>query len=200
MGFFPTEPPEPRAEDGDEEWLAYARFEGHTVPGAVPEPVVVAATPLVTVIATLTVADDELGVTWHTICRRVPTGPAADQLALREVARRGPLPDEFLRLGIAYADGRTATNLPWEDADELDEDEELDPDRLRWRTRGGSGTPTVATTSVVVAPGPDAGPVTLVCEWPALGVAEHRATVPHDVLDRARLLAISVEPLEDDPA
>ncbi|MDO9409810.1 hypothetical protein [Patulibacter sp.] len=197
MGFFPTEPPEPRTEEHDEAWQAYARFEGHTVPGAVPEPIVVAATPLVTVIATLTVSEDALGVTWHTIARRVPTGPAADQLALREVARDGPLPDEFLRLGVAYADGRSATNLPWEDDDEVDDDER-DPDRLSWRMRGGSGTPTVSTSAVVVSPGPDDGPVTLVCEWPALGVGEHRATVPPDVLDRARLLAISVEPIEDD--
>jgi len=196
MGFFPTEPPEPRADEADEDWLAYARFEGHTVPGAVPEPIVVAATPLVSVVATLTVSEDALGVTWHTICRRIPTGLARDQLALRDVARQGPLPDEFLRLGVAYEDGRSVTNLPWDD-DEI-EDEDADPERLTWRMRGGSGTPTVATTHVLIAPGPDAGPVTLVCEWPALDVPESRATVPHDVIDRARLLAISVEPIEDE--
>jgi hypothetical protein len=195
MGFFPTEPPDPRGAEPDEDWLAYARFEGHTVPGAVPEPVVVAATPLVSVIAALTVSEDALGIAWHTISRRIPSGTARDQLALRDVARSGPLPDEFLRLGVAYGDGRAATNLPWEDAD--DEDDE-NPDRLAWRMRGGSGSPTVTTTSVEIAPGPGVGPVTLVCEWPALGVPESRAVVPHDVIDRARLLSISVEPIEGD--
>jgi hypothetical protein len=195
MGVFPTEPPEPRAEDPDEDWLSYARFTGHTVPGAVPEPVVVAATPLVSVIATLTASDEALGITWHTIARRIPSGPARDQLALRDLARRGPLPDEFLRLGVLYDDGRAATNLPWEEDEEPDEDEE--PGRLAWRIRAGSGTPTVSTTTVVVTPPPSTGPVVLVCEWPALGVRESRATVPADVLDRARLLAISVEPLEE---
>lgn len=194
MGFFPTEPPEPRSEDPEEDWLAFARFEGHTVPGAVPEPVVVAATPLVSVIAALTVSDDALGVAWHVVCRRVPTGAARDQLALRDVARQGPLPDEFLRLGVAYDDGRSVTNLPWDDEDEVDPDAE--DDRLTWRMRGGSGTPTVTTTSVAIVPGPGAGPVTLVCEWPALGVPECRATVPADVIDRARLLAISIEPID----
>jgi hypothetical protein len=63
---------------------------------------------------------------------------------------------------------------------------------------GGSGTPTVATASVLIVPGPDRGPVTLVCEWPSMGVPESRAVVPHDVIDRARLLAISVEPIEGD--
>lgn len=196
MGFFPTEPPEPRTEEPDEDWLAYARFEGHTVPGAVPEPIVVAATPLVSVIATLSVSDDALGITWHTISRRIPTGLARDQHALREVARQGPLPDEFLRLGVAYDDGRSATNLPWDD-EEIEPDDADDPERLSWRMRGGSGSPTVTTSSVVIVPGPDAGPVTLVCEWPALAVPESRATVPHDVIDRARLLAISIEPLDE---
>jgi hypothetical protein len=197
MGFFPTEPPEPQSEETDEDWLAYATFEGHTVPGAVPEPIVVAATSLVTIVATLTVAEDALGVTWHAICRRVPTGAARDQLALRDAARRGPLPDEFLRLGVAYDDGRAVTNLPWDDEDERDEEAD-DDGRLSWRMAGGSGTPTVATANVLVVPGPEDGPVTLVCEWPAMGVPESRATVPHDVIDRARLLAISVEPIDDD--
>ncbi|WP_026909468.1 hypothetical protein [Patulibacter minatonensis] len=196
MGFFPTEPPEPQADDTDEDWLAYARFEGHTVPGAVPEPVVVASTALVTVIATLTVSERALGITWHTIARRIPPGAARDQLGLRDAARRGPLPDEFLRLGVVYEDGRSVTNLPWEDEDVEPDETDDGPAALAWRMRGGSGTPTVTTTSVVIVPGPDAGPVTLVCEWPAMQVRESRATVPHDVLDRARLLAISVEPIE----
>lgn len=194
MGFFPTEPPDPRPDDADEDWLAYARFEGHTVPGAVPEPIVVAATPEVSVIATLTVSEDALGVTWHVINRRIPPGAARDQLALRETARTGPLPDEFLRLGVAYDDGRTATNLPWDDEDD---DDTTDPERPVWRLRGGSGTPTVASTTIEVVPGPGPGPVTLVCEWPALGVPESRATVPADVVDRARLLSISVEPIDE---
>jgi hypothetical protein len=195
MGFFPTEPPEPRSAETDEDWLDYARFTGHTVPGAVPEPIVVAATPLVSVIATLTVSEDALGVTWHVVNRRIPPGPARDQLALREAAREGPLPDAFLRLGVAYDDGRSATNLPWDDADE---DDEPDPERLAWRLRGGSGTPTVTSTTIEVVPGPGPGPVTLVCEWPALDVPESRATVPPDVIDRARLLAISVEPIDEE--
>lgn len=198
MGFFPTEPPEPQSEELDEDWLAYATFEGHTVPGAVPEPIVVAATPLVSIVATLTVAEEVLGVTWHAICRRVPTGAARDQLALRDAARRGPLPDEFLRLGVAYDDGRSVTNLPWDDEDEQDDDAPEDERSLAWRMAGGSGTPTVATASVLIVPGPDRGPVTLVCEWPSMGVGESRATVPEDVIDRARLLAITVEPIEDE--
>lgn len=197
MGFFPTDPPESQSDDTDEDWLAYARFDGHTVPGAVPEPVVVASTALVTVIATLTVSERALGITWHSIARRIPPGTARDQLALRDAARRGPLPDEFLRLGVAYEDGRSVTNLPWDD-DEIEPDDAEDDEApgLSWRIRGGSGTPTVTTTNVIVVPGPDAGPVTLVCEWPAMGVPESRATVPHDVIDRARLLAISVEPID----
>lgn len=196
MGFFPTEPPEPRDEEVDEDWLAYARFSGHTIPGAVPEPIVVASTPFVTIVATLTVSEAALGVTWHTISRRVLTGLSRDQMSLREAARTASLPDEFLRLGVAYDDGRTATNLPWE-ADDAEPDAD-DPTQLAWRMRGGSGSPTVTTSSVVVEPGPDAGPVTLVCEWPALGVPESRATIPFDVIDRARLLAITVEPLDED--
>ena len=55
----------------------------------------------------------------------------------------------------------------------------------------------VVSTTVEVVPGPGPGPVVLVCEWPALGVPESRATVPPDVIDRARLLAISVEPIDE---
>jgi hypothetical protein len=200
MGFFPTEPPEPQDEEADEDWLAYARFSGHTIPGAVPEPIVVASTPLVTIVATLTVSEAALGITWHTVSRRVLTGLSRDQISLREATRAASLPDEFLRLGVAYGDGRTATNLPWE-SDDAEPDPESDPDDpapLNWRLRGGSGSPTVTTNSVVVEPGPGSGPVTLVCEWPALGVPESRATVPFDVIDRARLLAISIEPVDED--
>jgi hypothetical protein len=194
MGFFPTEPPEPQDEEVDEDWMAFARFAGHTVPGAVPEPIVVASTETVTIVATLTVSEQALGITWHTVSRRVLTGLARDQLALREATRSTALPDEFLRLGVAYEDGRTATNLPWES----DEPEDDDPTALSWLLRGGSGSPTVSTTQVVVTPAPEHGPVTLVCEWPALGVPESRATVPYDVVDRARLLAITIEPLDED--
>jgi hypothetical protein len=80
----------------------------------------------------------------------------------------GPLPDDFVRLGLQFSDGGVATNVhgrPFPDFDEEPTGPILLPD-----SGGGGGRRYDMTFWVWPLPPP--GPVTFVCEWPALEIAE----------------------------
>lgn len=82
-----------------------------------------------------------------------------------------PLPPEFLRLGLQFADGSVASNLgphPFLSG----ESEPVGPILL---PGGGGGGGRHYDSRYWVWPLPPAGPLIFVCEWPALGVEESRA-------------------------
>ncbi len=92
------------------------------------------------------------------------------------------LPDEFIRLGLQFADGTVATNLDRSPFD-LEGIEPVGP--LLWE-RGGGGGGRRYDQGYWVWPLPPAGPLTFVCAWPAKGIPESRAEIDaQPILDAA---------------
>jgi hypothetical protein len=99
--------------------------------------------------------------------------------------RRDVLPPQLLRVGVKFADGRTATSIGGHDR----------PvggpvmDALRGGGRGGSGD-SHFHQGYWISPLPSPGPVAIVCEWPAvqIAVARHRidAQVMFDAAEKSR--------------
>lgn len=92
------------------------------------------------------------------------------------------LPPEFLRVGITFANGTAATNLPGTFARALP-----DPGRpLMFPSSGSGGGNRGYSSRFWVWPLPPPGPMTVVCEWPHFGVAETGVTLDAQlVLDAA---------------
>jgi hypothetical protein len=83
-----------------------------------------------------------------------------------------PLPDEFFRFGVQFADGRKATNL-----DRPSYDLGQAPDRPVLNQQGGGGAGATWDMEHWVWPLPPPGPFTFVCAWPGRGIAESRAEI-----------------------
>jgi hypothetical protein len=78
------------------------------------------------------------------------------------------LDPRFLRFGLEFADGRKATNLGYPGyAVERD----ADPSQPVFMPRGSSSGGRSWEGNWWVWPLPPAGPLTVVCEWPAYGIA-----------------------------
>jgi hypothetical protein len=94
-----------------------------------------------------------------------------------------PLPPEFLRFGLQFADGGVASNMarhPFVSG----ESEPVGPILL---PGGGGGGGRHYDTRYWVWPLPPAGPLIFVCQWPALGIEESRAEIDAQlVLDAVR--------------
>jgi hypothetical protein len=104
-----------------------------------------------------------------------------------------PPAPEFLRVGVQYADGTTATNLggypgPLEEGAE---------DPLLLLQDGGGGGGRRYEQGYWVWPLPPPGPVTFVCEWPAYGIAESQTEVDAQLIRDAAARAVTIWP---DPA
>ncbi|MFC0545205.1 hypothetical protein [Kutzneria chonburiensis] len=81
--------------------------------------------------------------------------------------------EEILRFGVLFADGRRATNLDhlaWNDGAPRNPP----ADHPVLFPAGGSGWAGRTEIQVSLFPLPPAGPVTLIVEWPAEGIAESR--------------------------
>jgi hypothetical protein len=101
-----------------------------------------------------------------------------------------PLPDEFLRFGVQFADGRKATNLDRPDYDP----EGPAPDRPVLIQQGGGGGGAAWDMEQWVWPLPSAGPFAFVCEWPSRGIEESRAEVDAGVILEAAGRAVTLWP------
>lgn len=93
------------------------------------------------------------------------------------------IPDEMLRFGVQFADGAKATNTggdgPLWDLDEK-------PSAPVMNTGGGGGGDGNWHQDVWVWPLPPPGPLTLVCQWPAAGIALTRQEIDAQlILDAA---------------
>lgn len=110
----------------------------------------------------------------------------------RRTSSTAGVPDEFLRIGVEYPDGRKATNVA--------QASNADP-RLRFRRppepslfehgAGGTGRSEsfASGRSVWLWPLPPAEPFDLVIEWPAHGVAVTRLTLEGSEITAASLRA-----------
>jgi hypothetical protein len=115
--------------------------------------------------------------------------PAVD-IGMRHRLRPGqPLPDAFLRFGIAFADGRSATNL----SDRHAPDPDASDGPLLSSDGGGGGSRTYEMRHWVW-PLPPPGPVDFVCEWPAHGIGESRASLDASLIRDAASRAITLWP------
>jgi hypothetical protein len=101
--------------------------------------------------------------------------------------RRDVLPPQLLRIGVQFADGRTATNIGGHDRPV--------GGPVMWPLRGGArggGEESRFQQGYWVSPLPPPGPVGFVCEWPAveIGVARQEidAQLIRDAAEKARAM------------
>lgn len=159
MSFFepPPRPPEPEwAEELRRPWFEKP---DNAVPGVVPVQLLLARSDAAAVLVTSLVAyadgvELDLRAVWQ---RR---GDVAFPFAPH--FRGG---DEVLRFGVAFADGRRATNLDRRPS-------ECAPEGAVLVAGGGGGSDTHYTSSYWMWPLPPPGPLAFVCEWPAQGIPE----------------------------
>ncbi len=101
--------------------------------------------------------------------------------------RRDSLPPQLLRVGVQFPDGRKATNIAGHDRPVQGP--------VMWPLSGGGhggGGESRFQQGYWISPLPPSGLVTVVCEWPAVGIPlvrhEVDAQVILDAADRARML------------
>lgn len=95
--------------------------------------------------------------------------------------RRDVLPPQLLRIGVQFADGRTATNIGGHDRP-------VGGPTMRPLPGGGhgGGRESCFHQGYWVSPLPPPGPVGLVCEWPAVGISVARQEIDAQlILDAA---------------
>ncbi|MDG4826324.1 hypothetical protein O7635_31120 [Asanoa sp. WMMD1127] len=104
------------------------------------------------------------------------------------------LRDEFLRLGVQFADGTAASNV----GGRIPPFDESRPDGPVLLPDSGGGGVRRYELKYWVWPLPPDGPVTFVCEWPAVGIGESTATIDAAVIQSAAARAVLLWP-EDLP-
>jgi hypothetical protein len=162
----------------------------HVLPGIAPVELIIARTEeTVVAIAGIRAYPEGFGFTLSLRLRTVSAREQQFPYLLDRVAVEGnALPDEFLRFGVQFADGRKATNL---DRPAYDLEGQA-PDRPVLHQHGGGG----ATWDMEhwVWPLPPAGPFAFVCEWPGRGITESRAEVDAGVILDAAGRAVTLWP------
>jgi hypothetical protein len=109
-------------------------------------------------------------------------------------------PEELLRYGIEFADGRRASDLGemlggTTFAMSASADEEPDPaTQMRLIPGGGHGGERHSRQELWVWPLPPPGPVAFVCQWPKHGIPESRVEVDAAVIRAAAEQAIELWP------
>jgi hypothetical protein len=165
------------------------------IPGSVPADVILIRTEQVAVaIGSVRVYPNGFEFTLHTRLRHEDeSGPGtADPLERHGRMRGGQMPDDVLRLGVLYADGRrTATT-----AGHPFFDEDADADRLVLLQGGGGGDGRRWDGDFWVYPLPPEGPVTFVASWPKHGVAETRVELDGAAIREAAGHAVTLWPEE----
>ena len=103
---------------------------------------------------------------------------------MRQHGGGGEVSPDFLRVGVIVADGRTATNLD-------DNDPSAD---LVLAFHGGHGGPGGEEQRLRMWPLPPPGPLALVVEWPAVGLAERRVELDAQAISEAAARVVPVWP------
>jgi hypothetical protein len=105
------------------------------------------------------------------------------------------VPDTFLRLGVRYADGRSATNLDHRTRPPASDAEHRG---MVLAPSGGGGGFRRYDSDFWVWPLPPTGPVTIVCEWPAYGIAETSVDLDSGAIVVASARSVQLWPEEVD--
>lgn len=105
-----------------------------------------------------------------------------------------PLPPEFVRLGVQFADDSVVTNLDWRSFPEPDST----PQTPLLLPGGGGGGGRRYDMLYWIWPLPPLGPVTFVCEWPVHQIPESRGTIEAKLIVDAAARAIRLWPDDGD--
>ena len=170
-------------------WLGPPR---NALPGIAPVELVIAQTDE-TIVALAGIDAYPAGFGF-TLCLRLRNVSAREEQQFPYLLDRvpfdgDPLPDEFLRFGVQFADGRKATNL-----DQPADDPEREPDRPVLSQYGGGGGGSAWDMEYWVWPLPPSGPFAFVCAWPARGIAESRAEIDAGSILEAASRAVTFWP------
>jgi hypothetical protein len=114
--------------------------------------------------------------------------------SLEHMVRGGELrelPGEFLRLGVVFADGRTATNLGSSGPPSPGSSNPM------LQGGGGGGGMRRHDAAYYVWPLPPEGPLQFICEWPAYGIPESTVSVEATPILQAATQAIVLWPEGD---
>ena len=113
-------------------------------------------------------------------------GPQSHRLRRRTVGSE--IPDEMLRFGVEFADGRRATNTGGRGAPRP----ETEPAEPVLTSGGGGGGGGRWRADMFLWPLPPPGRLVLVCEWPAAGIpltrTEIDARTVHEAAQRAQVI------------
>ncbi len=196
MSFFDSIPQPPPPEP--EQWRRPSWMRPDTViPASVPAELLLFCTDEVAVsVGSVRAYPNGFEFTVHARLRRVDTeiGPSGDPFSWHRRFRGAHAPDDVLRLGVLYADGRrTATTsghlLPAGDSDDGE---------LVLSQQGGGGSARAWDQDFWVHPLPPDGPVTLVASWLEHAVTETRADLDGTEIRAAAARAVRLWPDEPD--
>jgi hypothetical protein len=166
------------------------------IPGSVPgEPVLIRAEQVAVAIGSIRSYPNGFEFTVHTRLRHVDQAvhPSADPFDWHRQGHGAQTPDDALRLGIMYADGRrTATTSGHRLCTDTDDGE------LILQQNGGGGNERTWDQDFWVHPLPPESPVTLVASWLAYGVAETQAELDGKAIRAAAERAVILWPDEPD--
>ncbi|MGO9883717.1 MAG: hypothetical protein ACLPV4_11965 [Solirubrobacteraceae bacterium] len=187
--FFAVEPPPPPPKHEVHRQPPWAGAPHGTLPGVVATELVLAQSERYAVCISRLSAYPT-GFEFELLSLASPGDPDSEELdpmlfgpgRHRARARRGVLDDEFLRIGVQFADGAKATNLPGMRHHRGDE-----PDGPELNGGGGGGGGGRWRQSEWVWPLPPPGPLAFVCEWPAAGIPVTRKEIDAQlILDAAQ--------------
>lgn len=181
MGFFEVPPPPPEPEQPRRPKQPWAGSPDHVIGGSVPGDITVARTDNVAIIVRHLIAYPE-GLEFSLdVHRRAHQwdDPFADAMPFRMGRHGRGMPDEILRFGVEFSDGRKATTLDgWEG-------HRGEPASPRLIPRGGGGGGTRWIQEYWLWPLPPPGSLAFVCEWPAQGVELTRAEIDAEAVIEA---------------
>jgi hypothetical protein len=205
MGFFDMPPftPVPPVRAPDPPWPVWMKPEV-VLPGVAAGEAVLARTDRAVV---------ELGCLWgypggfeveiNVRLRRVEPGRQVLDHNLARLYHRARLrgdaapdraPDDFLRLGVRYADGRVATNV---DPRPLPSPDVRPAEPIMFLVMvGGGGPMRRVELRYWICPLPPPGPLTVVCEWPAQAIPETHTQIDAQTVRDAAGRSIELWPEE----
>lgn len=199
--FEPPPPPEPEPEPEPRVLPPWVGAPRGVLPGVIALELVIARNDRVAVCITrLGAYPTGFGFELHAMAR-----PDLDELDIDPLLfgphrhrRRRPgseqgLPDDMLRFGVQFSDGRKATNTGG--LHHLDEP----PTAPVMHEGGGSGGGGDWRQDYWVWPLPPQGPLLFVCEWPVMGIALSRAEIDAQFVIDAALRAQALFPDAGEP-
>jgi hypothetical protein len=192
MSFFDSIPQPPPPEP--ERWRQPAWMRPDTViPGSVPAEVLLVRTDRVAVaVGSVCAYPNGFEFTVHVRSRRVDDdfGPSGNPFSWHRRFAGAHAPDDALRLGVLYADGRrTATTSSRMHRDDSS-------DELVLNQEGGGGDDRSWDQRFWLYPLPPDGPVTLIASWLQRDVTEARAELDGTAIRAAARRAVSLWPSE----